>query len=86
MVMSDEFEKKMQRGEAMTSKAATLQEVALLVDGPLTDVGNKHPLLCRIWLTLFPGLGCELLQGTLFPVEAHHREAKRHCLVPGIVK
>lgn len=30
-----------------------------------------------------PGLGRKLLQKPLFSVEAHHRQAKRHCLVPG---
>lgn len=36
----------------MASKAATSQEVALLMDGPLTD--GKFPLPCRSWFTLFP--------------------------------
>lgn len=74
----------------MASKAATSQEVALLMDGPLTMGNFRCPVVVgsRFFQKTFnkdnvPGLGCKLLQKPLFSVEAHHRQAKRHCLVPG---
>ena len=67
----------------MTSKAATLQEVALLVDGPLTDGGNSETSVALSYLAHpfpkpFQHRQCQRSDRHRHPLEAYSQQHTVH--------
>ena len=56
-----------------------------VVHGWTPDRWETSVAVCRIWFTLFQNAFNKDNAKPLFSVEAHRRQAKRHCLVPGTV-